>query len=287
MIIIFGASGFIGSHLFSYYQNKGIPVIGTYSKNPKRGLVPYDLADTQSNASRFINNDCRFAIIAAGIGSIDYHKIHFEECPRINYGTKRLIDILYTRRIIPVFLSTDYVFEGINGNYKEDDPAHPTTQYGKNKLEIENYIKEKGKDYIIIRPGKVYGYLPGDGTIITDIAEKLLLGKEIRCADDQIISPTSIYDVIQKIEMLIKSGATGVFHLSSPDSLSRYELANLVITNMPNCGGKVRRCSINDFSFPEKRPLNTTLNSEKLSKMFDVTYKPLSEDIVKIVRNYQ
>jgi dTDP-4-dehydrorhamnose reductase len=285
MITIFGASGFIGSHLFAFYQSRNVDIVGTYFKNRKTGLVPYDI-NKQGDIVDVIGKNCKFAVITVNTGTIDYHKTHLQQCLKLNHAIKKLIEVLYENKTTPVFLSTDYVFEGLTGSYKEDDFPNPTTQYGKDKLEIENQIRRTGENYIIIRLGKVYGHLPSDGTLITNMARKLMSGQKVEAAVDQILSPTSVNDVVKGIAKCIEADARGIFHLSTPCSLSRYDIAMIVKSNLRGCQAEVVRCSINDFPFAERRPLNTTLNSDKTSEMFGLAYSSLESDISGIIRQF-
>jgi len=287
MIVIFGASGFIGSHLFKYYQTNNIPVIGTYFRNKEADLIPFDIARVSKSNFSFLNERVKFGVISIKAGPIDYYKTHQEECLKIKQGIKKLIDILCEYKIKPVFLSTNYVFEGILGNYKEEDFPNPTTQYGRSKLEIENYIKAKTKDYIIVRTEHVYGFTPGDGTLIISIVEKLLRGEQVTASYDQLISPTSVYDVIKGIVMLIKHNANGIFHIASPRVVTRYGIAKFIKSRIPKCKGEIVRCSIDDLKFKDTRPKNATLNSQKIKKIFNMRYSSLEEDIYKIIDLYK
>ena len=76
-------------------------------------------------------------------------------------STRRVIDDLVELGIKPVFTSSEYVFDGEQGNYVEDDPAIPSTVYGSQKLQIEQYLTDRCVDYAVLRLAKVYGSDPG------------------------------------------------------------------------------------------------------------------------------
>ena len=56
-------------------------------------------------------------------------------------GTSNIVLIceLYKKKII--YISTDFVYEGLNGNYSEQDPLKPFTNYGWSKLGGECAVK--------------------------------------------------------------------------------------------------------------------------------------------------
>jgi len=284
-IAIFGASGFLGGHVFRYFEAHGTRVIGTFRSCQKPRLIPFTLNRHEINLE-FIPANCSYAIIASGNANVDYHKVHPEECEREIDGTKLLIGALLQRGITPVYLSTDYVFEGTAGNYRETDPTRPTTSYGRNKLAIERHLKGLGDEYLIVRIGKVYGTRFEDRSVILDIVNALRTGEEARCAYDQLYSPTLIEDVVLGIAKLIETGARGIFHLSNHEVMSPYELANKIKSSIPGCGGMIRPWSIKDVNLCEERPLNTTLNSEKLSALAPFRYQSVDQSLMEIRDRY-
>ena len=213
-------------------------------------------------------------------------KVHAHECKHEVDGTRLLIGALLERGITPVYLSTDYVFEGTNGDYRETDLTLPTTSYGKNKLAIERHLKELSDEYVIVRIGKVYGTRFEDRSVILDIVKALRRGEEARCAYDQIYSPTLINDMVVGIARLIEMGARGVFHLASHEVMSPCDLAKKIKDSIPGCTGMIRPCSIKDFNLSEERPLNTTLNSEKLSALASLRYHSVVESLTEIRARY-
>ena len=275
----------MGGHLYRYFEAHGTRVIGTFRSRQKPQLIPFTL-NRHDIDLEFIPANCSYAIIACGNANVDYHKVHREECKREVDGARLLIGALLQREITPVYLSTDYVFEGTAGNYKETDPTLPTTSYGKNKLAIERHLKELSSEYLIVRIGKVYGTRFEDRSVILDIANALRRGEEARCAYDQIYSPTLIDDMVRGIAKLIDRGARGIFHLSSLEVMSPYELATKIKDSIPGCKGMIRRWSIKDINLPEERPLNTTLNSEKLSALAPFRYQSVDQSLMEIRTRY-
>jgi dTDP-4-dehydrorhamnose reductase len=197
-----------------------------------------------------------------------------------------LIHELVTRGVRPICLSTDYVFEGKRGNYRESDPTLPTTAYGKNKLAIERSLTCLTQDHLIVRVGKVHGTGREDRSMMADIAEVLRRGEEARCAYDQLYSPTAVSDVVTGVVALIAMDARGTFHLSSPEVTSPYELAHKIKRLVPGCTGPINRVSIKEIPLAERRPFNTTLNADKLGALVPMRYQPVEQSLVEIAQRY-
>ena len=138
MIIIIGASGFIGENLYKYFINQGIKVAGTYNYNKKNGLIHFDV-ENQRIKDVLELKDFSYAIICSAITGIDYCRKHEKRSHNVNVVmTKKLIKDLFDNNIIPIFISTEYVFDGLKGNYKEDDRRKPKPVYGSQKKQVED-----------------------------------------------------------------------------------------------------------------------------------------------------
>ncbi|MCQ2536130.1 MAG: dTDP-4-dehydrorhamnose reductase [Lachnospiraceae bacterium] len=109
-----------------------------------------------------------------------------------------------------VHVSTDYVFPGTSPEpLTEFDPVGPKSAYGKTKLEGENFVKQFGDKYFILRTAWLYG----DGKNF--VKTMLMLSEnhdEISVVCDQIGSPTSASELARMIHYLEPTDNYGVFH---------------------------------------------------------------------------
>jgi dTDP-4-dehydrorhamnose reductase len=126
-----------------------------------------------------------------------------------------------------VFISTDYVFDGSQPPYTEEDLPNPLNVYGKNKLEAEEWIKNNLSNYVIARTTNVYGWDPHTTT------PNFLMGLFFRLSRNEAVSvpaylygtPTLADDLAIVITELLQAGKSGLFHITGPDLVSRYEWA--------------------------------------------------------------
>lgn len=127
-----------------------------------------------------------------------------------------------------VQVSTDFVFDGDHGPYKETDRPAPVNFYGKSKLAAENILRESSLDkWAIARTVLVFGAEPGlsRNNIALWVQRELENGRPIRIVGDQYRSPTFNVDLANGIELILRYGASGIFHLSGPELLSVHEFA--------------------------------------------------------------
>ena len=199
-----------------------------------------------------------------------------------------------TRKIPIIHISTDYVFDGIKGNYLEDDQTNPINEYGLAKLNGERNLLESSYSCLIIRTAWLYSRFKNNflEKIILNIIDK----KELSGADDCIGSPTSASSLARAINKIIPKylndlSLGGIYHFANQGSASRYELIqeihNLFIKNsskkyMPLEITKVKNSF---FNLPAKRPHDTSLNSDKILTTFDIMPSNWKEELNKEIIN--
>ena len=150
-ILIFGASGFIGNNLFSKFLKKKYFVTGTYNRNKKRGLIKFDLLKDNLNKLKNLNNYSHFIFCQGGNTSLDNIELNWRSEKKIYQDeTKKIISKLSKFKKKIIFISSDAVFDGKKGNYKEKSIKNPVNFYGKFKHEVENYIIKNLQDFLLI-----------------------------------------------------------------------------------------------------------------------------------------
>lgn len=258
---IIGASGLIGYNFYKTLKNKKEAVTGTYCSVKKPGLVKLDLE--KDGFSLFAK--CRQVIIASAKTNIDECSRDRARAYRVNVAkTKELIQYLAERRIKPVFLSSDQVFDGKKGSYTERDRPNPVNYYGDFKLQVEEFIKNNLKDYLILRLSKTYSLDSKEPGMFAEIFLRLKQGKKIKAAYNQIFNPTEVNCICECMYKAIHNGLNGLFHLASPVIMSRYDFAVSVADAYGLKKDLIESVDIRRLGLLEKRPLNTSLIVKKL-----------------------
>lgn len=212
-----------------------------------------------------------------------------EETRKVNVtGTLELIRQLADKGIKPVFLSSDYVFDGEKGGYPDDAKVNPITEYGRQKAEVEGKIGEITKgDYLVVRLSKVFSLNKGDGTLLDEMAEILFKGGSVKAAYDQIFCPTYIMDVVGAVSLLQKKKVTGVVNLCSPESWARYDLAAALAGAMGKEKEKIIRISLDEISNGIKRPKNTSLTIKRLKEERVADFMTMKDCIKEVADNWR
>jgi dTDP-4-dehydrorhamnose reductase len=191
--------------------------------------------------------------------------------------------------VMPVFISTEAVFDGKKGGYTETDPARPILTYGLQKREVECHLENGRQKYLVVRLARVFGPDHGDGTLFTSWLERIARGGVIRCASDQVFSPIHVDEACEGILRLIKKGCEGTFHLSGIDSMSRCSMLEMLIRfyekYMP-AKVEVEKCGINDFPVLEKRPLDVSMKPNKFVAHTSLALSSLEQHCGEITKAY-
>ena len=164
---------------------------------------------------------------AAARTDVDWCEEHREEAWGTNtVGVENLIDAAKKVRARLIHVSSDYVFDGKGGPYREEDRPNPINYYGKTKLASENALRVSGLGYAIIRAMVMYGAgIDVKENFALWAVRRLHRGQRIRCATDQVSNPTSVTDLAFAVVRAFESREDGLFHVCGSDRLSRYEFA--------------------------------------------------------------
>lgn len=235
-ILITGANGLLGQHLIKQLLDHRHTVIAT-GKGPSRLPFPaneqfsyqeLDITDGPLVNSLLLKLRPDAVIHAAAMTQVDECEENKIDCWNINVtATRFLTDAAKEINARFIFISTDFVFDGIHGPYAEDAEPNPVNYYGSSKWGAEKAVVESGLQWIIIRTVLVTGN-PLSGTrrnIITWVKDKLESGEKIKVVDDQYRTPTYVEDLASGIVLALEKNATGIFHISGKDTLTPYSIA--------------------------------------------------------------
>ena len=277
--LIIGASGRVGAHLYRTLSPQR--AVATYCNTPLAGGVRFDatrmrLADSVLRAGTRYSH----AFLLHGVTNIDACSLDTEAASRLNVEAMRqLVDDLVERGIVPVFASSDAVFDGAQGRLTEDDAARPVMMYGRQKLEIERYLAERAPQAIVVRLAKVVGTGDAGSDMLEQWLAMLDAGREIACARDQVFTPIHVDDAVRAFIGLAEGGHRGLFHAGGPDVVTRLQLLRLLLSHAkPYLAQtpRIRECSLNDLPFAEPRPLDASMASDKLYRALG--WQPMGMD---------
>jgi dTDP-4-dehydrorhamnose reductase len=196
---------------------------------PSCGYVPMDICDFDAvkNVLRDFAPDV--VVNCAAMTAVDRCETERDECWQANVdAVEHLARRCNESGTRLVQLSTDFVFNGDSGPYREDDVPEPVNFYGKSKLAAENAVRRAGLDsWTVVRTVLVYGTAPelSRSNIALWVIDQLSSGKRIRVVSDQKRTPTYVKDLARGIEKTIRYAKGGVYHVSGRELVTVHEFA--------------------------------------------------------------
>ena len=199
-----------------------------------------------------------------------------------------------SKKIPIIHISTDYVFDGIRGDYSENDQTNPINKYGLAKLHGERNLLDTSYSCLIIRTAWLFSRYKNN--FLEKIILKIINNNNLTGAYDCIGSPTSASSLAKAIIKIIPKylndlSLGGIYHFANQGTASRYELIqeiqNLFIqtSSAKYSHQEIIKVKNSFFNLPANRPLNTSLNSDKIFSTFNIKPSQWKEELKKEIIN--
>lgn len=287
-ILLTGATGLLGKNIYQRLYSK-YKVVGSYNKNTVENMIKLDLENHKElkKILDFIQPD--IIVHAAAMTDLNFCEDNPVKAKLINADAVAIIaKWSESNNSKLVYISTDYVFDGENGPYKENSTPAPLQIYGYTKLLGEIAVERFSSNHAIIRVGILHGFndITDKDTVTMSIINNLKEKKKIKLDNQRIKYPTLIDDISKAIEKIIHENLTGKFHIVGCEPVTRYEWG-LKISSKLNISADYLQPdeSLFKMGFP-KRPKNIKLidtranfSISSLDESIDYIFKKMCIDI--------
>ena len=260
-VLIVGSGGILGSEL-SIRLNELFDVLALPKSSSKNFL---DITDFNMMYSIFKNFDPDFVINCAAFTNVDSCESNKQIARNVN--VKGLMNLLkcMSKNSKMIHISSDYVFDGKDGNYKENDMKKPINYYGKTKLEADNLLMGSNSNYLIIRPNVLYSSnISKNNHFLSWVVNSLKEKTEISVVNDQISNPVYVSDLVEVIASCLLVDYNGVYHFGSEDVISRYDFALLISKIFKLDENLINPIKTSDLKQIANRPKKSFLNCNKI-----------------------
>ena len=264
-ILITGSNGLLGQklvHLLKEKNNviassKGSCLISNQSDFIYHSL---DITDEEAIFETFEKYKPDAVINTAAMTNVDGCEDQKELCDKINV---RAVEYLskaceqYDTHLIHI--STDFIFDGENGPYSEDDIANPLSYYGLSKWKSEKVLQDSSCKWAILRTIILYGTAENlqRNNIVLWGRKALKEGQTLNIIDDQFRSPTLAEDLAQACRLVVEKQAIGIYNASGKDIMSIYEMVERMADFYQCDKSQINRISSSTLNQKAKRPPKT------------------------------
>ena len=153
-----------------------------------------------------------------------------------------------------VFFSTDLVFDGLRGNYRESDPPNPRLVYAETKVVAEQLVALHPR-HLIVRTSLNYGFSDtGNRSFNEEIVQAWRAGRTLRLFTDEFRCPIAAPETARAVLDLLERDATGCVHVAGTERLSRWEIGRLIAARHPALSPRLEPSSVRDYSGPPRPP---------------------------------
>ncbi len=199
---------------------------------------------------------------------------------------KKLIRKLISLKIYFIIFSSEYVFDGRKGNYTEKSKTKSNMIYGKHKIEIENYIREKNYiNCLILRISKTFGSHINDGTFFTNYLKLYLKGlRYFEIARDQIFSPLYVNDLVKVIDLSLKKKLTGLYNVCGDTADRRINFIKKFFNKLKIKNVKFVGVPMKKFDSKILYPINVSMKNTKIKNKLNFKFTKTTD--LKLIQKY-
>lgn len=272
-ILITGASGQLGNSVLNQlYEKYELLATDINVHNINTLNIPFavlDITNFEQIISTLSNFNPDVIINLAAFTDVDGCELNPDKAYLLNTKSVKMLADDFDGQFIQI--STDYVFDGYNGPYSEDDNTNPLSIYGKTKLEAEKILQEFGNNWCILRTNVLFDNYNGTETsFVKWVIDSLKSNKSIKVVDDQWNNPTWTQSLAEVIELVINKNVKGLYNYGGADYLNRFEFAQIIADIFNLDKTLLSSISTNNLNQTAPRPLKGGLKTGKIEKEFDI-----------------
>ena len=291
-ILITGSNGLLGQKLLHKLRlDSSVQLIATSKGenrvSKKEGYTYFNLDITNNDSvTQLINSEKPQVVInTAAMTNVDLCEGEKKACDALNVDAVRyLADACEKIDSHLIQISTDFIFDGEDGPYKEEDKPNPLSYYGLSKLKSEELLQAHCVKWTVLRTIIVFGVGEklSKGNIVLWAKGALKKGDPLNIIDDQFRAPTLAEDLADICILAAKKKAFGIFNASGKDIMSIYEIVERIAKHYGNSTENLNKISTATLKQKAGRPPKTGFILDK--SINELGYNPHSfEECLTII----
>jgi dTDP-4-dehydrorhamnose reductase len=286
-LLITGGSGLLGSHL-ARQATESYSVRATYNSRlttiPGCNFLPLDVKDRRAVRATVKEIKPDVIIHTAALVNVDYCQEHPEEALETNAGGAENIALAAKESGAKlIYISTDSVFDGIKGMYKEEDSVRPINSYAATKLEGERRVMTHLPEGVIVRTA-FYGW-SGVKSVAPSLAHwvvnSLREKKNINMFTDVFFSPIEVSNLAEALLEIGRKNISGIYHVAGIERCSKYSFGMEIARAFGLEQGLIQPASVAQASLKAPRPKDISLDITKAAKTIETRLLNVKEGIAR------
>ncbi|HNZ49815.1 MAG TPA: SDR family oxidoreductase [Candidatus Hydrogenedentes bacterium] len=241
---------------------------------------PLELLDTADLERLFKRIRPDVVFHTAAMADIDRCQQNQEAAKAVNAGvTAQLSTLCRDQGARLIFTSTDSIFDGIQGMYRESDAPSPVNYYAETKVQAEETVLSTVLDSVVARLSLVLGFsVLGEGnSFLAKMIHTLESGGEASFPANEIRTPVDVITLGRAFWELAEHSFTGILHLSGCSRLNRYEMAQRIAARLDLPQGKIIAVDSNAIPGRAPRPNDASLDNSLARRVLKTPMLSLEE----------
>ena len=283
-LLITGASGLLGGRIAEHADSRGDSVFSGYlAHHPPFGYpLKLDVTSPQSVSEAFRRARPDVVFHTAAITGVDRCELERDLATQVNVeGARNVADAAKNAGAFLVFLSSDYVFDGSKGLYREEDERNPVNFLGKTKALAEDIVRSSGARHLVARTSFVFGSraAKAEPNFALWAIRKLKAHAPLRVVADQFITPTYDRNLVRMLFEAADRRIEGTLHLAGATRLSKYDFAFSIAKSFGLDWELLIPSSMGEVGWVAKRPVDSSLDTSNARALLENKPMELSESL--------
>lgn len=272
-LLLTGASGQLGGYLLREIVKAGLPVAAWSGSRAGRllgvELQPVDLADPDRTVTAFRLASPTAVIHAGAIAAITECRRDPVRAQRVNAQASALLaELAEQARARCLLVSTDLVFDGMKGWYREDDRPSPLSVYGRTKADAESPVLVMPSG-IVVRMSLLFGpSIVGKPSFFDQQVTALRECRPLTLFSDEWRTPLGLATAARALLAILRSDFRGMLHLGGPERMSRLEMGQRLAAYLGADPSGIVAALRSSVPAVEPRPRDTSLDCSRWRALF-------------------
>ena len=281
-VLVIGGSSFLGLNFLERAREQ-FKLYATYHQHQLElpGIFFYQLDLTNKTAVQELLSQLRPEVVVLFAAISQTTGFNKELLKKLNVeGTSNLVGACQDIKAKLIFLSTDYLFDGKDGPYRENDLPNPLQEYGRTKLQGEKLVSSL-LNHAIVRTCLVYGQNKSfqHPNFVTILNQKNKKGEKFTVFTDMYRTPTYVEDVSEAISLIIEQDKKGIYHASSRELISMEQFAEEVCSVFQLDKRLLTKITSAGNSLEADKPKRAGLNPERTEEALGCRFSSVAEGL--------
>jgi dTDP-4-dehydrorhamnose reductase len=286
--LVTGSAGLVGSQVVKDLTQQNHTVYSCYhDTKPSHGTpILLDLTDQDKIIHTIQEIKPDKIIHLAAMTGVDQCETQQDLAMKINANATEIMAKQAAKyNAFFLYISTDYVFDGINGMRKESDTPNPLGFYGKSKLAGEIALNKIPSSWCIARTSTPFGIHKTKKSFPIWVKENLKSKKEISVLTDQFTSPTYVPNLSKMLIEIATRQLVGIYHTAGDIKISRYNFAEMVAEKLNLDKKLLIPTKTDEMNWKAQRPKDSSLDISLAAEILNEKPQTIQQSLVHFIKD--